>query len=74
LAIKSPIPDNIKQQKMALSDRLKDIFKNTSDPFFDFSETNTYKIRLKLTPPTDEPFDRLGINDYLENTMTSEED
>ena len=74
LVIKSPIPDNIKQQKMALSDRLKDIFKTTSDPFFDFLETNTYKIRLKLTPPTDEPSDRLGINDYLEKTMTSEND
>lgn len=71
--IPSPIPDYIKQHKMALSDRLKTIFKNDTDPFYDFSEANTYKIKLKLLPPTDEEKpDNLGVDDYLKETMTSQ--
>ncbi|HRH25305.1 MAG TPA: hypothetical protein PLQ20_03155, partial [Candidatus Paceibacterota bacterium] len=72
-AIPSPVPDSIKQQKRALSDRLKTIFKNDTDPFNDFSEANTYKIKLKLLPPTDkEKPDNLGVDDYLKETMTSQ--
>ena len=55
------------------TDYIKDIFKNDSDPFNDFSATNTYRIKLKLIPPTDEPSDRIGINNYLEETMISED-
>ncbi len=58
---------------LALSDRLKTIFKNDTDPFNDFSEANTYKIKLKLLPPTDEEKpDNLGVDDYLKETMTSQ--
>lgn len=71
--IKSPVPDNIKQHKKTISDCLKNIFKNDTDPFYDFSETNTYKIKIKLIPPIDEDRDdKLGIKEYLEETMTSE--
>jgi hypothetical protein len=71
-AIPSPVPDSIKQQKRALSDRLKTIFKNDTDPFYEFSETNTYKIKVKLLPPIDEKkSDDLGIDDFLKETMTS---
>mgnify|MGYP001583560717 FL=1 len=65
--MKSPIPDNVKQQKMILSDRLKTIFKNDTDPFYDFSQTNTYKIKLKLLPPTDEKqSDSFGVGEYFD--------
>ncbi|HAW57726.1 MAG TPA: hypothetical protein DCX03_01720 [Bacteroidales bacterium] len=71
--IKSPIPDSIKQHKKTISDRLKKIFKNDTDPFYDFLETNTYKIKIKLMPPIDEDQnDKLGIKEYLKETMTSE--
>jgi hypothetical protein len=72
-AIKSPIPDTIKNQKRVLSDRLKTIFKNDTDPFDDFSQSKTYKIKIKLIPPTQEPKkDKYGIGDYLDETMTSQ--
>lgn len=71
--IQSPIPDTIKNQKRVLSDRLKTIFKNDTDPFYDFTETNTYKCKIKLTPPiTEEKGDTLGVSEYLNETMTSE--
>ena len=70
--MESPVGDSVKQQKRTLSDRLKTIFKNDTDPFFDFSQTNTYKIKLKLLPPVQagQP-DELGVDEYLEETMTS---
>lgn len=71
-AIKSPIPDNIKQQKRTLSDRLKTIFKNNTDPFDDFSQSNTYRIRISLIPPIEEnKTDKYGVDEYLTETMTS---
>ncbi|MEI8270293.1 MAG: hypothetical protein WCG45_02905, partial [bacterium] len=70
--IKSPIPDNIKQQKRTLSDRLKTIFKNDTDPFDDFSQSNTYRIKITLIPPTEQnKTDKYGVDEYLTETMTS---
>lgn len=60
--IQSPVPDNIKQKKMQISDFFKNLFKNDSDPFYDFSETNTYKLKIKLIPPS-----------YTENNSDNEE-
>jgi hypothetical protein len=71
--ISSPIPDAIKNQKRVLSDRLKTIFKNDTDPFNDFSQSKTYKIKIKLIPPSqDIKEDKYGIRDYLDETMTSQ--
>jgi len=70
--IESPVPDNVKQQKRALSDRLKTIFKNDTDPFYDFKQSKTYKIKISLLPPEEEAKkDKLGVSEYLEDTMTS---
>jgi hypothetical protein len=72
--IPSPIPDNIKQIKRQISDFFKRIFKNDTEPFYDFSETNTYKIKVKLVPPetnADGGQDDLGVREYLKDTMTS---
>jgi len=71
-----PIPDNIKQQKRQLSDRLKTIFKNDTDPFHDPTETRVYKIKLNLIPPQseNEETDKLGVQKYLKETMTETEE
>lgn len=67
------MPDAVKNQKRVLSDRLKTIFKNDTDPFHDFSETHAYKIKLKLLPPVPaEQSDKLGVDEYLEDTMTTQ--
>ena len=69
----NPIPDKIKQQKKQLSDRLKTIFKNDTDPFFEPTETRTYRIKINLIPPTTEDKeDKYGTKEYLEETMTEE--
>lgn len=70
----TPIPDHIKQQKRQLSDRLKTIFKNDTDPFYDPTETRTYKIKINLIPPQpeNEEKDELGVRRYLKETMTEE--
>ena len=69
----TPIPDNIKQLKRQLSDRLKTIFKNDTDPFYDPTETHIYKMKIKLIPPqSEEEPDDLGVQDYLKETMTEE--
>lgn len=71
--IESPIPDKIKGQKRVLSDRLKNIFRNETDPFFDFSsQNNTYKLKIKLTPQIEKEEDKYEVKEYLEKTMTSE--
>jgi hypothetical protein len=69
-----PIPDTIKQQKLSLSQRLKAIFKNETDPFYDSTETQTYKIKIKLTPPQSEQEneDKYGTKEYLKETMIEE--
>ena len=57
----TPIPDTIKQHKRQLSDRLKTIFKNDTDPFYEPKDTRTYKLKLTLIPPHTEretPFER----------------
>lgn len=63
----TPIPDNVKQLKRQIADRLKTIFKNDTDPFFDPSETRKYKIKIKLIPPPtgDQAQDDLGIQEEL---------
>lgn len=69
----NPIPDKIKQQKKQLSDRLKTIFKNDTDPFYEPTETRTYKIKVALIPPTsEEKPDKYGTKEYLDETMTEE--
>lgn len=50
----TPIPDTIKQHKRQLSDRLKTIFKNDTDPFHPSAGERTYKIKLTLIPPQSE--------------------
>jgi hypothetical protein len=69
-----PIPDTVKQQKRQLAERLKAIFKNDTDPFYDPSETRTYKLKLLLIPPSmDETTqNRLGVEDYFSD-MTEKE-
>lgn len=47
----TPIPDTIKQHKRQLADRLKTIFKNDTDPFYEPTDSRTYKIKLTLIPP-----------------------
>ena len=66
-----PIPDVIKQQKLKLADRLKTIFKNDTDPFYDPTESRTYRIKIALIPPqsADAP-DKLGVREYLAEEMT----
>jgi len=70
----TPIPDTIKQQKRQLSDRLKTIFKNDTDPFYDPTDTHIYKIKINLIPPQyeGEEADELGIREHLKETMTEE--
>ncbi len=69
----TPIPDNIKQQKRQLSDRLKTIFKNDTDPFHDPTETHIYRIKINLiSSQTDEEPDKYGTREYLKKTMTEE--
>lgn len=68
----TPIPDKIKQLKKQLSDRLKVIFKNDTEPFFDPSDDHIYTIKINLVPPVakDADTDTFGTREYLEETMT----
>jgi len=50
----TPIPDNIKQQKKALSDHLRGIFGLDTDPFETYRDRGTYQIRIALSPPQEE--------------------
>ena len=64
----APIPDTIKQVKRQAADRLKTIFKNDTDPFYDPSETRRYRAKFKLIPPETESEasrDDLGIHEAL---------
>jgi hypothetical protein len=65
----TPIPDKIKQLKLQVADRLRTIFKNDTDPFYDANETKTYKAKFKLISPEIEvqaQKDDLGIKDFLD--------
>ena len=66
-----PIPDTIKQLKKQLSDRLKAIFKNDTDPFIDPTDNHIYRIKINLIPPVivDTIADQLGTQEYLEEMM-----
>lgn len=68
----TPIPDTVKQQKRTLADGLKTIFKNDTDPFYDPSDTHTYKLKIALIPPPIDGVqqDELGVEEYLKETMT----
>lgn len=72
----TPIPDTVRQHKKQLSDRLKAIFKNETEPFYDPTETNTYRIKINLIAPEEisENADKLGVQEYLDETMTQEEE
>ncbi len=52
--LQSPIPEKIRQQKSKLANRLKAIFKNEADPFYDVKENNIYRIKITLLPPQSE--------------------
>ncbi len=68
-----PIPDTLRQQKRQLADQLKLIFKNSQDPFEDYSETSSYRIKIKLeVVGKDEVPDPIGTQEYLDETMTQE--
>jgi hypothetical protein len=68
-----PIPDTLRQQKRQLADQLKLIFKNSQDPFEDYSETSSYRLKIKLEVVSkDEAPDPLGTQEYLDETMTEE--
>ncbi len=63
----SPISETLRQQKSQLASRLKAVFRNDTDPFYDPEETETYRIRIKLIPPNSDedkqtyhPADLLG--------------
>lgn len=65
----TPIPDTIKQHKRQLAERLKAIFKNDTDPFYEAADTRTYRIKIALLPPQTEepadPFDEAMTEDVL---------
>ncbi len=66
-----PIPDTLRQQKRQISDQFKLIFRNSQDPFEDFSDTNSYRLKIKLeVVGKDEAPDPLGTQEYLDETMT----
>jgi hypothetical protein len=70
----TPIPDKTKQLKQQVADRLRAIFKNDTDPFYDANETKTYKAKFKLIAPAIEPQDQqdgLGIKDAWEEITGS---
>jgi hypothetical protein len=46
-----PIPDAVKQKKLRISNLLKKLFKNDTDPFYDTADTQTYRLKIKIFPP-----------------------
>ena len=49
--LSKPIPDATKQKKLKVSNLLKKLFKNDTDPFHDPADTQTYRLKIALTPP-----------------------
>lgn len=74
VTLPKPIPDTIRQHKLSIAQKLKTIFKNDTDPFYDSAETQTYKIKIQLIPPQDseKQEDKYGTKEYLKDTMTEE--
>jgi hypothetical protein len=74
LPLPKPIPDDYKQLKKQVSDRLKVIFKNDTDPFYAVGDTGVYRIKIALKPPHADATkpDRFGVQEYLKDTMTEE--
>lgn len=71
----TPIPQTIRQQKTQLSNRLKAIFKNDTEPFYDPTESRVYQIKISLIPPQlDNKKDDLGVQEYLKETMIEKYD
>lgn len=58
----NPIPETVKQQKMALSVKLRRVFGLDTDPFEPYQERGTYRILLNLVPPNTEvsPYDEVS--------------
>jgi len=52
--LSKPIPDTIRQQKKKLTERLRKIFDNDSEPFYSPEDTQTYRIKINLIPPASE--------------------
>lgn len=69
--LETPIPETIKQYKKELSSRLKVIFKNDTDPFFDSRDLHVYRIKINLISPKLEKreYDKYGVNEYLKEEM-----
>lgn len=72
----TPIADNdIKKQKQLLSAALKRYFGITDDPFEIYRKERAYRLKMRLIPDADimakknRPGDRLGVGDYLDDTM-----
>lgn len=61
----TPIPDTIKQHKRQLSDRLKTIFKNDTDPFYEPTDTRTYRIKITVIPPNNERESLFEAQEFL---------
>lgn len=49
--LSKPIPDTIKQKKLKIATLLKKLFKNDTDPFYDPTETQTYRLKIELIAP-----------------------
>lgn len=67
--LSKPIPDTIKQLKKQISDLLKKLFKNDTDPFYEARETQTYKIKIILIPPEadKDESNKSSMQEYLES-------
>jgi hypothetical protein len=67
--IDSPIPDAIKQVKAEVTDVLRNMFKNDTDPFEPFSEHQAYVAKFRLEPgPGDSESQNSDIQEYLRET------
>jgi hypothetical protein len=61
------IPETTKQYKKQVSDLLKNLFKNDTDPFYDSTETRTYKLKIRLIPPEPEIEKDKGISSEIKD-------
>jgi hypothetical protein len=63
----TPISSSLKQHKKTISDRLKTLFKNDVDPFYDPTDSRVYRMKITLIPPDNEPKteDPLGVGDFF---------
>jgi hypothetical protein len=73
LPMPSPISNATKEQKKILSNRLKALFNNQTEPFHDAREMRSYKIKINLIAPESGKEDLLGkeTSDFFDE-MTAE--